>query len=198
MKTSTIVFGVLATAASVAASTISIASRSEIAEGFKIAADAPDGLYQVTLDEASGNTTTVFTPFDEVLKGATLEARSEPSRIERRRNGCGAGSAPREQIFAAQDCMMQYWPGGIYDGTIYLNSNVWTYCVKSDVVAFICPYSGGYKYKPDIHATYRSIDTDCGVVQMGYNQISGGQGDWTTGRTLRTMNFCTKNYYVGM
>ncbi|KAK3688922.1 hypothetical protein B0T22DRAFT_440437 [Podospora appendiculata] len=150
MKTSTIVFGLLATAASAAASAISVTSRSESAEGFKIAADAPDGLYQVTVDEASGNSTTTFIPFDEVIKGATVEARDEPAHLARRRNGCGAGSAPREQIFAAQDCMMQYWPGGIYEGTIYLNKN----CVKNNVVAFLCPYSDGYKYKPDVHATY--------------------------------------------
>jgi hypothetical protein len=64
-------------------------------------------------------------------------------------------------------------------------------------VAFICPYSGGFKYQGDLDVTFSWIDHTCGLNIMGYNQIPGGEGDMTAGRCTKGDNFCTKDFRVG-
>jgi hypothetical protein len=70
-------------------------------------------------------------------------------------------------------------------------------CVSGGVVAFLCPYSGGYKYAADLQGTYDYITQRCGPSIFGYAQISGGQGDWTAGYASSTDHFCASDFYVG-
>jgi len=80
-----------------------------------------DGVYVVTVDE-SGNQTTEFTPYREVMKRAG-GAKGARSALERRRSGCGPGSGNRDDIIAAQDGLKAIFP----DDPMYLSKNGWTY-----------------------------------------------------------------------
>jgi hypothetical protein len=70
-------------------------------------------------------------------------------------------------------------------------------CIKGNALAFICPYSGGYKYKAGLEDTWNGVDKACGINIMGYNQINGGLGDMTAGRCTKTDHFCTSDFYAG-
>jgi hypothetical protein len=86
------------------------------------AADAPDGLYVVTVNEA-GEKSTQFTPFDQVVKRSDAPARRDNThQLERRREGCGPGSAAREDNVAAHGCLKSY-----FGQTLFFGKNQWTY-----------------------------------------------------------------------
>jgi hypothetical protein len=90
----------------------------------RAAPDAADGLYVVSYDEASGNSTTHFTAWEELAKRAAdsmLETKSA-AVLETRRDGCGPGSANRDEINDAQDCLKGY-----FGNTWNFNKNSWTY-----------------------------------------------------------------------
>ncbi|POS69150.1 hypothetical protein DHEL01_v212457 [Diaporthe helianthi] len=58
----------------------------------------------------------------------------------------------------------------------------WDKAKLGDAVSFICPYSGGFKWKADITGNWDWIKTTlCGLNRGGYAQIVGGSGDWTSG-----------------
>ncbi|KAJ7436424.1 hypothetical protein FB451DRAFT_1061763, partial [Mycena latifolia] len=111
---------------------------------------------------------------------------------ERRREACGPGSANVGDSDTAAACLKSS-----FGDKLSFSANAWTYCVKGGVVAFICPYSGGFKYQADVQGTFDYIKRSCGTSIMGYAQISNGQGDMTAGWAVSTDHFCTKDFHVG-
>ncbi|POW19087.1 hypothetical protein PSHT_05123 [Puccinia striiformis] len=134
------------------------------------ASEVADGFYQVTLDEA-GDTTTKF----------TLGTRSESLRpndaLSLRKIGNTVDPARWKSCSLVQE--------------------LWSYCVRGDVVSFVCPYNNGYKPRDSIKATWAYVKGKCGASILGYAQISGGIGDWTAGYALKTSHFCTQKFKVG-
>ncbi|KAI1870324.1 hypothetical protein JX265_001679 [Neoarthrinium moseri] len=121
--------------------------------------------------------------------------------LEKRRSSCGEGMTRQGEWKSAVDCLL-----GKFDDKLYLDNKKWKYCMRGETVAFVCPYSGGYKSKDDIKATFKWVSDTCVynppfqvngqyMDQMGYNQVSGGQGDWTAGIAEVKDHFCDKNYY---
>ncbi|KNE97852.1 hypothetical protein PSTG_08874 [Puccinia striiformis f. sp. tritici PST-78] len=80
---------------------------------------------------------------------------------------------------------------------VHLYKNSWSYCVRGDVVSFVCPYNNGYKPRDSIKATWAYVKGKCGASILGYAQISGGIGDWTAGYASKTSHFCTQKFKVG-
>ncbi|KAH9472136.1 hypothetical protein MJO28_002002 [Puccinia striiformis f. sp. tritici] len=153
------------------------------------ASEVADGFYQVTLDEA-GDTTTKFTAWDEVGK-------SSPERhsiLAKNREHCGPGSVSVNDSDEANQCLLNGFPGG---SLVHLYKNSWSYCVRGDVVSFVCPYNDGYKPRDSIKATWAYVKGKCGASILGYAQISGGIGDWTAGYASKTSHFCTQKFKVG-
>jgi hypothetical protein len=70
-------------------------------------------------------------------------------------------------------------------------------CIKGSALAFVCPYSNGFKYKTDVENVFTYVDRTCGLSIMGYAQIGGGQGDMTAGRCKSDDHFCTKDFHAG-
>lgn len=61
----------------------------------------------------------------------------------------------------------------------------------NSATSFICPYSGGFKWKSDIAGNWNWIKTTlCGLNRGGYAQIVGGEGDWTSGYTWNGDGYC--------
>lgn len=61
----------------------------------------------------------------------------------------------------------------------------------NSAVSFICPYSGGWKYKSDIAGNWNWVKTVlCGYGRGGYAQVINGDGDWTAGYTYNGDNYC--------
>ena len=110
MKTANFITGLLLGVSSISASTIPNQPR-----------EVPDGFYQVTVDDA-GQTTTEFTPYDQVVD-VSLKPRSP---LEKRREGCGPGSVNTNGQNAALDCLLFAFPGDI-DASILLTKNSWAY-----------------------------------------------------------------------
>ncbi|KAA8635557.1 hypothetical protein SMACR_09197 [Sordaria macrospora] len=158
-----------------------------------------DGLYRVTVD-SEGNPVTEFTPYDDLLVNVTsTETRSNSGPavvggLEKRREDCGPGSTNVNDADAANKCLLD----GFAPGDVHLNKHAWTYCVRNEVVSFICPYSSnGYKPRDAIQATMYYVKQKCGPSTMGYAQVSGGMGDWTTGYARRSDHFCDKDFFIG-
>ncbi|KAJ7925570.1 hypothetical protein B0H13DRAFT_1600377 [Mycena leptocephala] len=162
------------------------------ASSLPLAARAADGLYTVSVDK-SGKNVTHFTPLDQI-KGhnATHNATHTSRSLERRREACGPGSANVGDSDAAADCLKSS-----FGDKLSFSASAWTYCVKNNVVAFICPYSGGFKYQADLQGTFDYIKRTCGTSIMGYAQISNGQGDMTAGWAVSSDHFCTKDFHAG-
>ncbi|KAK1773810.1 hypothetical protein QBC45DRAFT_339104 [Copromyces sp. CBS 386.78] len=169
---------------------------------------AGDGLYRVTID-SDGNPHTEFTPYDRLFNlnsssietrsdtgsgwvGGGLGSRSDPD-LEKRRDDCGPGSTNVGDADVANKCLVEAFA----PGTVFLKKHAWTYCVRNEVVSFICPYSGGYKPRDNIEGTFYYVKQTCGPSTMGYAQVSGGQGDWTAGYARKSDNFCDKHFSVG-
>lgn len=70
-------------------------------------------------------------------------------------------------------------------------------CIVGNVVAYICPYSNGYKSKLDITGTWAYVKSLCGPSRMGWADISNGAGDWVAGHALKTAPFCVPNFRAG-
>ncbi|KAJ0348915.1 hypothetical protein KNSL1_005149 [Colletotrichum chrysophilum] len=152
------------------------------------AREVADGFYQVSTDDA-GNTKTTFKPWDEVV---TTSVR-ERSPLEKRREDCGPGSVSTGEADDANTCLINGFSGD----NVYLEKNAWSYCVRGNVVSFICPYSQGYKGKADIKGTWSYVKEHCGPSKMGYAQVSNGIGDWTAGYATKDDHFCTADFKVG-
>ncbi|KAK2050854.1 hypothetical protein LZ31DRAFT_548177 [Colletotrichum somersetense] len=152
------------------------------------ARDVADGFYQVTVDD-SVNAKTAFTPWTEIST-TSVKPRSP---LEKRREGCGPGSVSTNEADEANKCLVESFGGD----TVYLNKNSWSYCVRGNVVSFICPYSNGYKGKADVQGTWAYVKETCGPSKMGYAQVSNGVGDWTAGYAIKDDHFCTKDFKVG-
>ncbi|KAI7961511.1 hypothetical protein MJO28_002000 [Puccinia striiformis f. sp. tritici] len=152
------------------------------------ASEVADGFYQVNPDE-SGNTATKFTPWDEVGKSSAKRR----SILAKRREDCGPGSVSVNDADAAFNCLLNSFKINV----VSLKKDSWTYCVRGDVVAFICPYSDGHKLKDRFIDTWAYVRRRCGTSILGYAQVSGDVGDWTAGYALKTANFCTKKFKVG-
>ncbi|PLW35585.1 hypothetical protein PCASD_18868 [Puccinia coronata f. sp. avenae] len=153
------------------------------------ASEVADGFYQVTLDEA-GNTTTKFTPWAEVGKSSPQRR----STLVKRRESCGPGSVSVNEADEANKCLIDGFPAG---NLVYLYKNSWSYCVRGDVVSFVCPYSNGYKPRDSIKGSWAYVKEKCGASKHGYAQVSNGIGDWTAGYASKSSHFCTKDFKVG-
>ncbi|KAH9472137.1 hypothetical protein MJO28_002001 [Puccinia striiformis f. sp. tritici] len=153
-----------------------------------LTSEVADGFYQVNPGEA-GKTTTKFTPWDKVGKSSAKRR----SILAKRREHCGPGSVSVNDADAALNCLLYSFKTDV----VSLDKGSWTYCVRGDVVAFICPYSGGYKFKSRFAETWSDVRGRCGASILGYGQVSGDVGDWTAGYALKTDNFCTKKFKVG-
>ncbi|KAJ4404084.1 hypothetical protein N0V85_004947 [Neurospora sp. IMI 360204] len=166
-----------------------------------------DGLYRVTVDSEGNTQTTEFTPYDEIANLTSSNSNSNSNSIipgsgsghgssglEKRREACGPGSVNVNDADAANKCLLDAFS----PGDVHLNKNAWTYCVRGDVVSFICPYSSnGYKPRDAIQATMYYVKQKCGPSVMGYAQVSSGMGDWTAGYALKSDHFCDKDFHVG-
>ncbi|GKT46739.1 uncharacterized protein ColSpa_06920 [Colletotrichum spaethianum] len=177
MKTTDFCTILLASAASVSAAALPNQAR-----------DVADGFYQVTVDD-SGNTKTDFKPWAEIST-TSVKPRSP---LEKRREACGPGSVSSGEADEANTCLVDNFTGD----NIYLNKNAWSYCVRGNVVSFICPYSDGYKGKADVKGTWSYVKGTCGPSKMGYAQVSNGVGDWTAGYATKDDHFCTADFKVG-
>ncbi|KAF5527820.1 hypothetical protein CGCA056_v001490 [Colletotrichum aenigma] len=140
------------------------------------AREVADGFYQVSTDD-SGNTKTTVKPWDEVVTTSD----------------CGPGSVSTGEADDANTCLINGFSGD----NVYLEKNAWSYCVRGNVVSFICPYSQGYKGKADIKGTWSYFKGHCGLSKMGYAQVSNGIGDWTAGYATKDDHFCTADFKVG-
>ncbi|GKT53921.1 hypothetical protein ColTof4_06081 [Colletotrichum tofieldiae] len=177
MKTTTICTVLLASVTLVSAAALPNQAR-----------DVADGFYQVTVDD-SGNTKTAFTPWADIST-TSVKPRSP---LEKRREACGPGSVSTGEADEANKCLVDSFSGD----NVYLNKNAWSYCVRGNVVSFICPYSNGYKGKADVQGSWAYVKETCGPSKMGYAQVSNGVGDWTAGYATKDDHFCTADFKVG-
>lgn len=63
--------------------------------------------------------------------------------------------------------------------------------VWGTATSFVCAYSDGTKYKPDIMGSWAYVkNTLCGQNKGGYAQVINGVGDWTAGFTWNGDHYC--------
>ncbi|KAK2006962.1 hypothetical protein LZ32DRAFT_667959 [Colletotrichum eremochloae] len=133
------------------------------------ARDFADGIYQVTVDD-SGNAKTAFTPWVEIFTNSGKPS----SPLEKRREAYGPSSVSTNEADEANKCLVDSFGGD----TVYFNKNSWSYCIRGNVVSFICSYSNGYKDMADVHGSWADVRETCGPSKMhGYAQVSNGVGD---------------------
>ncbi|KAH7471340.1 hypothetical protein FOMA001_g13375 [Fusarium oxysporum f. sp. matthiolae] len=162
-------------------------------DGRSAAPNAPDGLYHVITDD-TGKEHTSFIPFVDLMlesNSTTIPRRDESLPLNKRALACGPGSASRQDNVEAQECLKRF-----FGDTMFFPRGGWTYCVRGNAVAFICPYDGGFKPKSALTETFRDVDQSCGLNIMGYSAVSGGQGRTNAGRCVRSDHFCTKKFHA--
>ncbi|KAK3348508.1 hypothetical protein B0H65DRAFT_442012 [Neurospora tetraspora] len=173
MKTTTLLTALLTTISPALSATIPVPAARDIAPVHDVSAD---GLYRIIVDSEGNTQQTEFTPYDEIAN--LTSSNSIPgsgsgygSGLEKRREDCGPGSVNVNDADEANKCLLD----AFNPGDVHLNKHAWTYCVRRDVVSFICPYSSnGYKPRDAIQATMYHVKQKCGPSKMGYAQVSYG------------------------
>ncbi|KAL1874432.1 hypothetical protein Daus18300_003450 [Diaporthe australafricana] len=149
-----------------------------------------DGYYRTYID-ASGETINKFTPLSELINATEtpIEARSElqdRDSIQKRREGCGGYVSTYDSDQANAALINTFSRNDVIIAAGDRRSIVW-----GTATSFVCAYSSGTKYKPDIAGSWSYVkNTLCGQNRGGYAQVVGGSGDWTAGFTWNGDHYC--------